>query len=53
MSGTPMPGRCITMDDMHRDVDTMLRNNINAVRTCHYPDQSWNGTVCATSTAST
>ena len=32
-------GRCITMDDMHRDIDTMLRNNINAVRTCHYPDR--------------
>ena len=33
-------GRCITMDDMHRDIDTMLRNNINAVRTCHYPDDN-------------
>ena len=43
-------GRCITMDDMHRDIDTMLRNNINAVRTCHYPDRL-ECTVCATSTS--
>ena len=24
---------------MTADIDCMLRNNINAVRTCHYPDQ--------------
>ena len=27
------------MDEMTADIDCMLRNNINAVRTCHYPDQ--------------
>lgn len=32
-------GRCITKADMEWDMDCFLRNNINAVRTCHYPDQ--------------
>ena len=32
-------GRCIGMEEMTADIDCMLRNNINAVRTCHYPDQ--------------
>ena len=32
-------GRSITVDDMKHDIDVMLRNNINAVRTCHYPDR--------------
>lgn len=32
-------GRCITMEEMVTDIDCMLKNNINAVRTCHYPDQ--------------
>ncbi|MCG7197869.1 glycoside hydrolase family 2 TIM barrel-domain containing protein [Pediococcus pentosaceus] len=32
-------GRVITMQDMQNDIQTMLDNNINAVRTCHYPDQ--------------
>lgn len=32
-------GRCITEADMAYDVGAMLRSNINAVRTCHYPDQ--------------
>ncbi len=27
------------MDEMTADIDCMIRNNINAVRTCHYPDQ--------------
>lgn len=35
-------GRAITMDDMTSDIHTFKENNINAVRTCHYPDQiSW------------
>ncbi|MCH5258513.1 MAG: beta-galactosidase [Lachnospiraceae bacterium] len=35
-------GRCITMQDMEYDIECFKRNNINAVRTCHYPDQmSW------------
>ena len=32
-------GRSISMDEMTADIDCMIRNNINAVRTCHYPDQ--------------
>ena len=32
-------GRVITMDDMTSDIQTFKENNINAVRTCHYPDQ--------------
>ena len=35
----PNTGRCIGMEDMVSDISCMLRNNINAVRTCHYPDQ--------------
>ena len=39
----PKTGRCIGMEEMNADMDCLLRNNINAVRTCHYPDQmSWN-----------
>ena len=35
-------GRCIGIEDMKADISCMLRNNINSVRTCHYPDQiSW------------
>lgn len=37
-------GRCITMDDMKWDMELFKENNINAVRTCHYPDQiPWYG----------
>ena len=32
-------GRCIGIEDMKKDISCMLRNNINSVRTCHYPDQ--------------
>ena len=32
-------GRCIAIEDMKADISCMLRNNINSVRTCHYPDQ--------------
>ena len=35
----PKTRRCIGMQEMTADIDCMLRNNINAVRTCHYPDQ--------------
>lgn len=30
-------GRCITLEDMHRDLVLMKENNINAIRTSHYP----------------
>lgn len=32
-------GRSITLNDMEKDIDTFKENNINAVRTCHYPNQ--------------
>ncbi|KRM10570.1 glycoside hydrolase family 2 TIM barrel-domain containing protein [Paucilactobacillus suebicus] len=32
-------GRCITKQNMLDDLDTFDKLNINAVRTCHYPDQ--------------
>lgn len=32
-------GRCIGMREMISDINCMQKNNINAVRTCHYPDQ--------------
>ncbi len=37
-----LTGRCISMEEMVYDMNCILKNNINAVRTCHYPDQiSW------------
>ena len=37
-------GRSVTMEDMRYDMNVFLENNINAVRTCHYPDQiPWYG----------
>ena len=35
----PKTGRCIGLEDMITDINCMKKNNINAVRTCHYPDQ--------------
>lgn len=32
-------GRVISVEDMERDIRIFEENNINAVRTCHYPDQ--------------
>ena len=32
-------GRVIGMEEMIYDMDCVKKNNINAVRTCHYPDQ--------------
>lgn len=32
-------GRCIGMEEMEQDMQILLRNQINAVRTCHYPNQ--------------
>lgn len=32
-------GRVITIQDMEQDIRIFADNNINAVRTCHYPDQ--------------
>lgn len=36
----PGKGRAIDAEDMHRAMATFHRANINAVRTCHYPNQS-------------
>ncbi|ABX42393.1 glycoside hydrolase family 2 TIM barrel-domain containing protein [Lachnoclostridium phytofermentans] len=32
-------GRCINLSDMQTDMKLILQNNINAVRTSHYPNQ--------------
>lgn len=32
-------GRCIGKEEMTSDMKCIQQNNINAVRTCHYPDQ--------------
>ncbi len=37
---SPHRGRAILLEDMVRAVKTIKRNNINAVRTSHYPNQS-------------
>ena len=36
---SPKTGRCITEAEMKQDIECFHRNNINAVRTCHYPNQ--------------
>lgn len=33
-------GRAVTREDMEYDIRFLKRHNINAVRTCHYPNQS-------------
>lgn len=33
-------GRVVSVDDMKADIQTFKKNNINAVRTCHYPDHT-------------
>lgn len=39
-----LSGRCIGLKEMEQDMQTFLDNNINAVRTCHYPNQiPWYG----------
>ncbi len=34
----PSSGYVVTMEGMKKDIETMKAFNINAVRTCHYPD---------------
>jgi len=36
---SPETGRCIGIREMEQDMECIQKNNINAVRTCHYPDQ--------------
>ena len=33
-------GRVVSQEELLKDIITMKRNNINAIRTCHYPDDS-------------
>ncbi len=35
----PDRGQAITVEGMVKDIEVMKQHNINAVRTCHYPDQ--------------
>lgn len=39
-------GRAISKEDMLWDIKTLKRNNINAVRTSHYPNQSYWYELC-------
>ncbi len=39
-------GRAISKDDMLWDIKFLKQNNINAVRTCHYPNQSYWYELC-------
>ncbi|MFL0267008.1 glycoside hydrolase family 2 TIM barrel-domain containing protein [Candidatus Clostridium radicumherbarum] len=39
-------GRAITKEDMLWDIRFLKQNNINAVRTCHYPNQSYWYELC-------
>lgn len=36
---SPERGRCIGEKEMEQDMQIFLKNHINAVRTCHYPNQ--------------
>lgn len=39
-------GRSITKEDMIKDIEIMKRHNINAVRTAHYPNQTYWYELC-------
>lgn len=38
--------RAIGQPDMDAAMETFLKNNINAVRTCHYPNQTYWNHLC-------
>lgn len=42
----PRTGRAISKEDMLWDIQTLKRNNMNAVRTSHYPNQSYWYELC-------
>lgn len=42
----PRHGRAITKEDMLWDIKTLKRHNINAVRTSHYPNQTYWYELC-------
>ncbi len=33
-------GRCVSYEELEKDIVTMKKHNINAIRTCHYPDDN-------------
>ncbi len=39
-------GRTVSYEDTERDIINMKRHNINAIRTCHYPDQTFVYDLC-------
>ncbi len=39
-------GRCVSEEETLQDILTMKRNNINAIRTSHYPNQSFLYRLC-------
>ena len=39
-------GRVVSEEELVQDIITMKRNNINAIRTCHYPDDSRIYSLC-------
>lgn len=39
-------GRAVTFEETEQDIITMKRNNINAIRTSHYPNNSWLYSLC-------
>jgi len=39
-------GRTVTVEETLTDLNTMKQNNINAIRTCHYPDQTFFYDLC-------
>mgnify|MGYP000205276001 CR=1 FL=1 len=38
MNFSSSTGRQVRREDVVKDIVTMKQNNINAIRTCHYPD---------------
>lgn len=41
-----LTGRTISYEDTKNDIINMKRHNINAIRTCHYPDRSFLYDLC-------
>lgn len=44
---SPAGGRTVTRDEMRRDVELMKRNNIDTVRTSHYPNDPYFYHLCS------
>ena len=42
----PVNGRSVSYDLMLKDIQLFKRFNINTVRTCHYPDNTWFYKLC-------